>query len=335
MDAFRTIINEPESSEKIDYLSPVMMTGSCFAENIGHCMQRLKFNIVLNPFGVAFHPLPLARQIDRMIAAEDYRPEELHFHNDLWGSFDHHGRFSHPELTACLNGINAELHRGHRQLTVARRLFVTFGTAWAYRLKENGKIVANCHHYPSDAFERFRASTDEIHEKWTETVNRLRQLNPDMRIVFSVSPIRHLRDGAHQNQLSKATLLLAIEQLNRSLPHTAYFPAYEIMTDDLRDYRFYEEDMTHPNPSAVKYIWQYFCRAYFSENTISTMKKVEDIVKASEHKPVRQNAATKSFAADCLSKIKEMQQQFPLMDFSQEIALFDSYCGKTQQSSIL
>jgi hypothetical protein len=323
------MVKEPESPEKIDYLSPLMMTGSCFAENIGRYMQRLKFNIVLNPFGIVYHPLPLARQIDRMIDAREYRPEELRFHNDLWFSFDHHGQFSHPEQLACLNGINAELYRGHKQLTAARWLFVTFGTAWAYRLKENGKSVANCHHYPSDAFERFRSTPDEIHEKWTVTVNRLRQLNPDIRIVFSVSPIRHLRDGAHQNQLAKATLLLATEQLNRSLSATAYFPAYEIMTDDLRDYRFYDEDMIHPNASAIKYIWQHLCNAYLSEHTIFTMKNVEDIVKASAHRPIHKSMATKAFAAAYLNKIKEMRLQFPFMDFSQETALFNNYCGET------
>ncbi|MDR1666559.1 MAG: GSCFA domain-containing protein [Bacteroidales bacterium] len=326
MDAFRTIVKDPVSPEKTDYPSPVMMTGSCFAENIGQYMQRLKFNIVLNPFGIVYHPLPLARQLDRMIAAEPYRPEELCFHNGLWFTFDHHGRFAHPEQTTCLNGINAELALGHKQLTAARRLFVTFGTAGAYRLKENGKIVANCHRYPSDAFERFRSTPDEIHEQWITTVNRLRQVNPDIQIVFSVSPIRHLHHGAHQNQLDKATLLLATERLNRALPLTAYFPAYEIMMDDLRDYRFYDEDMTHPNSSAVKYIWQYFCNACLSEHTISTMKKVEDIVKASAHRPIHRNAATRSFAAAYLHKIKEMRQQFPFMDFSRETALFDSYC---------
>ncbi|MDR2847871.1 MAG: GSCFA domain-containing protein [Bacteroidales bacterium] len=285
MEPFRTIIKESISPEKVDYSTPVLMAGSCFAENIGHLMQRLQFDIALNPFGIVFHPVALAQQLDRMMSAEDYRQEELRYHNDLWFSFDHHGRFSHPEQDVCLKRINEELHRGRCQLAKAQWLFVTFGTAWAYRLREDGRIVANCHRYPANAFERIRTEADEICEQWTRTLTRLRKVNPAAKVVFSVSPVRHLRDGAHENQLSKATLLLAVERLNSSMD-TGYFPAYEIMMDDLRDYRFYDEDMLHPDTVAIKYIWQRFCTTYIANDAIPVMNKIEGIVKASEHRPI-------------------------------------------------
>ncbi|MDR0815465.1 MAG: GSCFA domain-containing protein, partial [Bacteroidales bacterium] len=300
-----------------DYSTPVLMTGSCFAENIGRMMQRLKFNVTLNPFGIVFHPFPLARQLDRLLSADEYSAGELRHDHDLWFSFDHHGRFSQPEQTDCLALINGEFQQGRQQLAKAKWLFVTFGTAWAYRLKENGKIVANCHHYPTNAFERIRTEADEICETWARTITRLREINPAVQVVFSVSPVRHLRDDAHENQLSKATLLLAVERLNKNM-NTCYFPAYEIMQDDLRDYRFYDEDMTHPNPLAIKYIWQRFCTTYFSDDAVRVMNKVDDIVKASEHRPIHHNEATRTFKTAYLAKIAEMQKRFPNMDFSQE-----------------
>ncbi|GHT23513.1 hypothetical protein FACS189430_06900 [Bacteroidia bacterium] len=307
METFRTLVETHTSSAKVDYSTPVLIMGSCFAENTGRMMQRLKFNAVLNPFGIVFHPIPLAQQLNRLLSADEYRADELRHDNDLWFSFDHHGRFSQSEQAACLALINGEFQQGRRQLEKAQWLFVTFGTAWAYRLKENGRIVANCHHYPADAFERIRTEADEICETWTQTLTRLREVNPAVQVVFSVSPVRHLRDGAHENQLSKATLLLAVERLNKSM-NTGYFPAYEIMQDDLRDYRFYDEDMTHPNAVAIKYIWQRFCTTYLSEDAVRIMKKVEDVVKALEHRPIHDNEATRAFKTACLAKIAEMQE---------------------------
>ncbi|MDR3094630.1 MAG: GSCFA domain-containing protein [Bacteroidales bacterium] len=322
MEIFRTIVKESISPVKVDYSTPMLMAGSCFAENTGRMMQRLKFNAVLNPFGIVFHPIPLAQQLERLLSAKEYCADELRHDSDLWFSFDHHGRFSHPEQANCLALINDEFQQGWQQLAKAQWLFVTFGTAWAYQLKENGKIVANCHHYPASAFERIRTEADEICERWTATLTRLWEVNPAARVVFSVSPVRHLRDGAHENQLSKATLLLAVERLNKNL-NTGYFPAYEIMQDDLRDYRFYDEDMAHPNAIAIKYIWQRFCTTYLSDDAVRVMNKVDDIVKASEHRPIHHNEATRAFKNACFAKIAEMQKTYPQLDFSQETELLN------------
>ena len=325
MELFRTVVKCNASPERIGYETPFLMIGSCFAENLGSRLQQLKFDIVLNPFGIAYHPAPAARQLERIIAAKPYTIPELQHHNELWHSFDHHGRFSHPDVALCLKQINHELQQAHEQLARAEWLFVTFGTAWAYRLKNNGRIVSNCHKFPASDFERLRFHVDDIYSLWMETIAKLRQFNPKIKIVFTVSPIRHLRDGAHENQLSKSILLLAVDRLNREIENTGYFPAYEIVLDELRDYRFYNEDMTHPNAVAINYVWQRFCESYIAENALQTMKAVEDIVKAAVHRPLHHTSERRKFAAGYLEKIAQLKQQLPRLDFTEEMKRFEDF----------
>ncbi len=301
----------------------MVMLGSCFAENMGNILQRLKFDISLNPFGIIYHPLPAAQNAERMITGKPYCADELRLHGELWHGFDHHGRFSHPDINVCLQRMNDELSRAHKRLMRADLLFVTFGTARAYRLKSDGRIVANCHKYPASDFEHFRSDADEICRIWTKCILNLREFNPDVKIIFTVSPIRHLSDGAHENQLSKSVLLTAVDRLIGETTGTGYFPAYEIMLDDLRDYRFYDEDMTHPNRTAVNYIWQRFTETYMTDNTRKLMKETEDIVKASEHRPIHRTSACRTFAAKYLEKIARLQPAIPQADFTKEIELFE------------
>jgi hypothetical protein len=305
-----------------------MMAGSCFAEHIGSKLQQNKFDIVLNPFGIVFHPFPLAASIERMIQAKEYTTDELLHHHHLWTSFDHHGSFSHPDIAISLKQINEALRQGHDQLKKSTWILVTFGTAWAYRLKSNGKIVANCHKYPASEFERIKTDADEIYRTWASSMQQLQVFNPDARIIFTVSPVRHLRDGAHENQLSKATLLLSIEKLNRDFPHTGYFPAYEIMMDDLRDYRFYGEDMIHPNNTAIDYIWEYFCNTYMADHTLIIMKEVDEIIKAAGHRFIHKTTENIVFAEKNLEKIRQICRQNPGLDFSREIKQFEEIIHK-------
>jgi hypothetical protein len=298
------------------------MTGSCFAENIGNKLHRLKYNISLNPFGIVYHPLPAAKNMERIISGKPYAEDELQLHQELWCSFDHHGRFSHPESRICIEQINTELQEARQRLSAANLLFVTFGTAWAYRRKADKRIVANCHKYPASEFERFRSDVDEIYEAWNATLTNLHPFNPNLRTVFTISPIRHLRDGAHENQLSKAVLLLAVDKLTRTSANIGYFPAYEIMLDDLRDYRFYDEDMAHPGTQAVNYIWQRFQECYMTKETQQLMKEVEEIVKAAAHRPIHRTSAYAAFAEKSLEKIAQLQQRLPQADFTKEIATF-------------
>ncbi len=302
---------------------PPVMIGSCFAESIGSKLQQLKFDISLNPFGIVYHPLPAARNMERIISGKLYAPDELQLHQELWCSFDHHGRFSHPDSNVCLEQINAELRQARRQLSEANLLFVTFGTAWAYRRKADKRIVANCHRYPASDFERIRSDVDEIYDVWIATLTKLHRFNPNLQIVFTVSPIRHLRDGAHENQLSKAVLLLAVDKLIGATASAGYFSAYEIVLDDLRDYRFYDEDMTHPGTQAVNYIWQRFRECFMTKETQKLMQEVEEIVKASAHRPIHRTSASVAFAEKSLEKIALLQQRLPQADFSKEIANFN------------
>ena len=332
MELFRTVVKCPVSSGKIGYGTPLLMLGSCFAENMGNRLKQNKFNITLNPFGIVYHPAPAARQLERIVAGKPYTTGELQQCNELWCSFDHHGRFSHPDASVCLQHINAGLEQARHQLTRAEWLFITFGTAWAYRLKSSGRVVSNCHKFPASDFERIRFSVDEIYAIWKEAIAMLRHFNPAIKVVFTVSPIRHLRDGAHENQLSKSTLLLAVERLNGETENTFYFPAYEIILDELRDYRFYDEDMTHPDTVAINYIWKRFCESYMTENTLQIMKAVEDVVQAATHRPIHHTSESRKFAAACLEKISALTQQMPELDFSKETERLNNlyFCCKKE-----
>lgn len=322
MEQFRILVDCIQSPEKIVYGTSFMMLGSCFAENLGVRLQQMKFNVMVNPFGIVYHPASAAYQLERIITGKSYTAEELKQHNELWHSFDHHGRFSHPDAGVCLEQINHGLQQAHVQLARSNCLFVSFGTAWAYRLKHTRRIVANCHKFPSSDFERICFDVERLYAIWSKLITRLRRFNPKLKIIFTVSPVRHLRDGAHENQLSKSILLLTVNQLNHKKEITGYFPAYEILLDELRDYRFYAEDMTHPDTTAINYIWQRFCESYMAEDTMQIMKTVEDIVKAAAHRPLHHTSEYRKFADHYLKKIASLKQQMPLLDFSAEIGRF-------------
>jgi hypothetical protein len=322
-EQFRTVIKCEKSIEKICYDTHLLMLGSCFTENLGMKLKTLKFNITINPFGIVYHPLAVSEQINRIIMGKIYSANELIFDGELWHSFEHHGRFSHCDSSEVLQKINSELLNANIALQQSKWLFITFGTAWGYTLKDEGRIVANCHKFPASKFERIRFNVNDITENWIETITKLQKFNPELKIVFTLSPIRHLRDGAYENQLSKATLLLAIEEIMNKTERTSYFPAYEIVLDDLRDYRFYKEDMVHPNNVAIEYIWQKFCDTFFADNTLGIISEVEDIVKAASHRPLHKTLAIKKFASAYLEKIAALKSKNFSLDFSAEKQWFN------------
>ena len=323
MELFRTVVKIDKSNRNICYGTPFMMLGSCFAESIGNKLKQLKFNIAVNPFGIVYHPVPAAISLQRIIDGYLYNIDELREHNGLWFSFDHHGRFSQTEADTCITQINTELQMAREHLKQSSFLFVTFGTSWGYRLKDSGKIVANCHKIDASNFERINVDVDDIFDIWAVTAEKLRLFNPALQIVFTLSPVRHLGDGACRNQLSKARLLLAIERLNTEIDST-YFPAYEIVLDELRDYRFFAEDMTHPNNTAIDYIMQRFSECYMDAETVRTLKLVEDIIKAAAHRPIHNSVESQKFAAAFLEKIAALRKQFPALNFDEEKKKFAS-----------
>ncbi len=322
MDLY-TRISIPKAPFAFSYTEQTVLLGSCFAENIGKKLEENKFKTDLNPFGTLYNPSSIAEAIRMLLHPERFTGDDLFRHEGVYHSFSHHSRFSSPSETECLENINGRLFSSAEIIRKARRMIITLGTAWVYRLGSTGKIVSNCHKLPEKMFDRQMLSVDEITAEWKSLLLSLWEQNPELKILFTVSPIRHWKDGAHGNQLSKATLLLAVEQLQKDFPEqTAYFPAYEIMMDELRDYRFYADDMLHPSLQAVEYIWERFTETMLSRETQAILKEWKDIQKAINHKPFQpESEAYKHFISQTLLKMERLNEKFPYFDMTNEIAV--------------
>lgn len=281
-------IDSPDSL--LSYRSHIMMLGSCFVENIGAKLEYFHFNVDVNPCGIVYNPESVANTLDLLLSRKRFTRDDLWHHNGLWGSFSHHGNFSSPDADECLDGINSRLDISAKQLQNTNLLVITWGTAWVYEYLATRNIVSNCHKFPAAAFRRYRLEVETIIERYTDLLERLHSLHPTMKILFTVSPIRHWKDGAHGNQLSKAVLHLAIDKLMQRFDFVSYFPSYEIVMDELRDYRFYNEDMLHISPQGVAYIWEKFRDLYFEPETILLMRKVDKINKVLAHRPLNPNS---------------------------------------------
>lgn len=318
---FRTTISTSPQPGYLRHSQPILLLGSCFAENIGRKLQEKKFDIDLNPFGTLYNPYSIADAIDRIAKGQTVTPDELFEQNGAWHSFAYHSRFSHPDRSTALFEMNRRLQQAHERMKSVRHIFITFGTAYVYVLHETGQVVANCHKVKANRFDRRRLTVDEIVARWKECIARLDECAPDARILFTVSPIRHLSDGMHDNQLSKATLLLAIDRICQQFGHCSYFPSYEIVMDDLRDYRFYESDMAHPTATAVDYIDQIFEDTYFDEETRQIARRWEKIAAALQHRPlVPQSESYRTFLSNTLQQIQELKQRYPFLDMEKEIS---------------
>lgn len=281
---FRT---ETEFAAKgeISYRDNLMFIGSCFSENIGTYFERHLFRTDLNnPFGILFNPASIAKAVRRLLSETPYSDNDLFLHNGVWNSYDHHSDFSDTEKEKCLAKMNDKLKESSQFLKNATILFITFGTAWIYRQKANGEIVSNCHKMPANTFLREKLSVHDIVNEYTDLFHTSPFSDKKTRVIFTVSPVRHTKDGLHENQLSKATLLLAIDELQKRFDFVEYFPSYEMLLDDLRDYRFYNEDMVHPNNTAIKYLTEKLS-SYFSEETKMLMNEAEQIASAESHRP--------------------------------------------------
>lgn len=299
------------------------MLGSCFAENMGERLQNAKFSVDLNPFGILYNPLSIQQAIYRLLNPEPFFEKDLFLNEGRWHSFMHHSHFSSRSADKCLQTINTRLQQSAEQLLRADYLFVTFGTAWVYELCASGQVVANCHKLPPKNFNRRRLSVAEIVDTYIPLINSLLAKNPQLKFVFTVSPIRHWKDGAHENNVSKSVLLLAIDELQKQLDSVSYFPAYELVMDDLRDYRFYTEDMLHPNKTAIDYIWSQFSNTYFSIDTKKTVLKMEKLTKAMQHKPFnKEGEEYRQFCEALLKKIGQYESAFPDINFEIEKKYF-------------
>lgn len=287
MIQFRTEIALPEISKKLNYRSLSMMLGSCFAENIGSRLKELCFPIRVNPFGILYNPASIANSINYLLEERQFGEEELFFANNLWNSFSHHSSYSSADKTAMLKHINDENQSASQILRSCSHLFITFGTSWVFANKDDGKIVSNCHKLPAKKFDRFRLSVPQMVEMWKQLINNLFIVNPDIHIVLTVSPIRHLKDGAFENQVSKSGLFLLIAELmdHFGQEKITYFPSYELIMDELRDYRFYAADMTHLSETGIAFIQERFESTFLDQESKKIGALIEKLVRGIQHKP--------------------------------------------------
>jgi len=287
---FRTEINIQKADFEINHNSKILFLGSCFTENMGHELERLKFNVDINPFGILYNPLSVTSSLEHLITSKLFTESDLIQNNELWHSFSHHSRFSGLDKKETLTNINERLSYSSEFLRQAEYIFITFGTAWVYFLKDTNKVVSNCHKFPDSIFERKLLEVEDVISETQLFIDKLAAINPQLKIIFTVSPVRHWKDGANGNQISKATLILAIEKLRKTNTLVFYFPSYELVLDDLRDYRFFANDMLHPNELAIKYIFEKFARTYFSEETTNLNKEIETVLTAQTHRAFNPNS---------------------------------------------
>ena len=319
MEKFRTEVKVTPSPFKINHRSSVMMIGSCFTENIGARLSEYKFDVDINPFGIVYNPMSVSQNLEAVLSGKQYVINDLYNYQDSWISFDHHSKFSFPEPEICLREINSRIETSHNRIRTIKYLIITFGTAWIYKIAESGRPVSNCHKLPASFFDRQLLKTDDIFTIYKNLINNLIKVNPDIRVIFTVSPIRHWKDGPVQNTVSKSTLILTIHELLKSFNCTEYFPAYEIALDDLRDYRYYAEDMIHPNSQMTGYIWDKFCQAFFEDETLKIMKDVGKLNSALKHKPFSPGTPRHiEFLKSQLELVRSLKQKYSFLNFSDE-----------------
>jgi hypothetical protein len=321
----RTKVKIEPSPVKITYNDKVLFLGSCFASSIGKQMQAGKFRVLINPAGTVFNPVSVCNTLDIITSGRKFETGDLYFHNGTYLSLYHYTDFSSYDPVSLLDKINSGLSEALGFLKECRFLFITLGTARVYRLKETGQIVSNCHKIPSEYFTQELLTVHEIRNLLEHQLDRLRELFPEMKVIFTISPVRHLKDGAHGNQISKSLLLLSVEELLAHHTSPDYFPAYELVMDELRDYRFYDDDMMHPSALAINYIWDCFSKCYMDSKTLNTWNEVVRVTKACRHLIKNESPAmVKVFAQNMLNQISVIENRVPQIDFSPEKAYFQN-----------
>ncbi len=320
---FRTTFGITPSVRKISYNDPVMFAGSCFSISIGKQFETGHLPVMINPSGTVYNPVSICNTLETITRRENFTISDLYNNKGTWLSFNHYTDFSASGPDEVLNKINKSSQEALRFLSAARFLFITFGTARVYRWKQSGKVVSNCHKLPASEFTHELLTVQDITSLWSDQLNILKALFPDLKVVFTISPIRHWKDGAHENQVSKSVLFLAVEELLGHPSQPAYFPAYELVMDDLRDYRFYEEDMLHLTASAIGYIWEAFSKCYFDDRTLEVWQEVSKISKAVSHRiKTGQQDQIKKFAEKILDKINSVNSKVPEIDLERERKYF-------------
>lgn len=281
---FRTVVPPLRHQGLISHHTGLLMLGSCFTDNVSSRLADDLFDVTANPSGTLYNPLSIANAIDRMISAREYTAEDLFLHQGLWRSLDHHSSLCSSDKKRALELINRGLRNGSETLQRASVLIVTWGSSTAYIDRLTGHCAANCHKLPSERFEVVTLLPEQIVCRWRQVINNVRQINSDVTLIVTVSPIRHKAYGLDGNSLNKARLIEAAHQLADSEKGTIYFPSYEIMMDDLRDYRFYAADMIHPSETACDYIYDIFAKSFFDDQTSQLARQSRRLTHRMRHR---------------------------------------------------
>lgn len=321
-------------AQPISHQHKLMLVGSCFTENIGEKLKKMKFSVLENPAGILFNPVSVCQTLTNCIENKMVKESELFQYNEAWHSWEHHSRFSNFEVQECLNSINQATSEANAYLKEADYLVLTLGSAWVYELSEKalgnqaGSVAANNHKAPADWFSKRLLTVEQTLVVLDNVLHRLFRFNPKLNIVFTISPVRHLREGVIENNRSKAVLIQAVHHLVDKFTKLYYFPAYELVIDDLRDYRFYAEDLVHPNYHATQYVWEKLVGACMTEPTKELMKEIAEINLAYQHKPFNhQSQQHQHFLKNYLDKTLALTSQYPQLNFEKEINYFQTGLG--------
>lgn len=317
---FRTQIPISKSNSPIDYNSKILSVGSCFAENMAEKFDYFKFQNETNPFGIIFNPVSIEKLFSRVCKEEWFQEKDVFFHNERWHSFEVHSDLSNADRQELLEMLNKAISETNKKIKEATHIIITFGTSWIYRNLQSAEVAANCHKVPQKQFSKELLPIEVIQKSIQNTIDSIQILNPQINFIFTISPVRHIKDGFVENQLSKSHLFSALHQVikthNSKLITHNYFPSYEIMMDELRDYRFYNEDMLHPNQIAIDYIWKLFSENYISQESISTMQEVDEIQKSLRHRSFNpESEQHQKFLAKLQQKINLLGEKLPHIKF--------------------
>lgn len=316
---FRTEINLDKSDLLFDHADRIVTIGSCFAEKIAEYFKYYRFTLLDNPFGVLYNPASVFNVINLLNENKVFDKDDLIFEQNEWHSFYHHSNFSHHEIDECLKNINTSLIEAKNFLSKTKILIITYGTSYVYKHIARDYIVSNCHKIPSGSFEHFRLTLDEVIRYIEASLHLLNLLNNNLKIIFTVSPVRHWKDGAVDNQLSKSTLLLAVNKIVSGNKNCVYFPSYEILMDDLRDYRFYKSDLIHPNKIATDYVWDKFKTAHLKSECEAMLKEIDPIAKARFHRSRNiHSEKNKIFLQSQLNRIEELEKKYNYLSLTDD-----------------
>lgn len=312
----------------INYNDKILLIGSCFTEHIGNTLQELKFPVLQNPNGILFDPASVCKSLVRYVQNREYTGKDLFYLNEVWNSWEHHSRFSHPDAAVCLQMMNEARQQAHDFLKEASWVIITLGSSFSYKLTEQaggktGEGVANCHRAPAQWFNKHLLAIDETVTLLDNCYHQLKRFNPNLNILFTVSPVRHIRDGVVENNRSKARLIEAVHHMVNKFEGLHYFPAYELVIDVLRDYRFYDIDLVHPNYSATSFVLDKFAESCIDPVSRQLMQEVKKIVIARKHRAFQPSTqAHQQFLAAYLKKVRALQDKYPFLDLAKEAAYF-------------